>query len=114
MRPERRAQAVAFILFFVAVLGCKSSGNSNTSNKPASSSSGISSSSSNNNAAASSSTAPATHANIAGKYTIVGTNPNNTMYRGALEVIEHGDVYQFRWNAGNQYDGVGVVNGDVV
>src|SRR5215510_834584 len=108
MRPPRRAQAIAFILFFVAVIGCKSSSNSNTSSPSSQSTSTNSSSSSSNNPV------PATHANIAGKYTIVGTNPNNTKYRGALEVIEHGDVYQFRWNAGNQYDGVGVVNGDVV
>jgi hypothetical protein len=25
-----------------------------------------------------------------------------------------GDVYQFRWNAGSQYDGVGVQNGNIV
>jgi hypothetical protein len=57
---------------------------------------------------------PATRANIAGKYNIVGSNPNGTVYRGTLEIIEHGDVYQFRWSAGSQSDGVGVVNGDVV
>jgi hypothetical protein len=108
MRPQRRAQAIAFILFIAAVIGCKSSSNSNTSAPSTQSTSANTSSSS------SSKPAPATHANIAGKYTITGTNPNGTMYRGALEVIEHGEVYQFRWNAGNQYDGVGVVNGDVV
>lgn len=107
MRLQRRAHALAFILFVVAVIGCKSSNNSNTSTQSTTTSSNTSSSSSNK-------PAPATHANIAGKYTITGTNPNGTIYRGALEVIEHGDVYQFRWNAGNQYDGVGVVNGDVV
>jgi hypothetical protein len=89
-------------------MGCKSSNNSNTSTQSSQSTSSNTSSSSSNKPA------PATHANIAGKYNITGTNPNGTMYRGALEVIEHGDVYQFRWNAGNQYDGVGVVNGDVV
>jgi hypothetical protein len=108
MRPQRRAQAIAFILFFVAVFGCKSSSNSNTSTQSSQTTSSNASSSSTDKAA------PATHANIAGKYTIAGTNPNNSVYRGALEVVEHGDVYQFRWNAGNQYDGVGVVNGDVV
>jgi hypothetical protein len=108
MRSQRRAQAIAFILFAAAVIGCKSSSKSNTSTPSSQSTSSNASSSSSNKPA------PATHANIAGKYTITGTNPNNTIYRGALEVIEHGDVYQFRWNAGNQYDGVGVVNGDVV
>jgi hypothetical protein len=52
-------------------------------------------------------------ANIAGKYNITGTNPDGAAYKGTLEVIPHGDVYQFRWNAGSQYDGVGIVNGDV-
>ena len=108
MRLQRRAQAIAFILFVVAVIGCRSSSNSNTSTQSSQSTS------SNTNSSSSTKPAPATHANIAGKYTITGTNPNGTTYRGALEVIEHGDVYQFRWNAGNQYDGVGVVNGDVV
>jgi hypothetical protein len=54
-----------------------------------------------------------TAANIAGKYNITGTNPDGAPYRGTLDVIAHGNVYQFRWNAGSQYDGVGVVNGEV-
>jgi hypothetical protein len=53
-------------------------------------------------------------ADIAGRYAIVGTNEDGSPYRGALEVIKQGDVYQFRWNAGKQYDGVGVPNGNVV
>jgi hypothetical protein len=108
MKTHPRAQALAFILFVVAVIGCKST---NTSNNPAQSSQSTSSTST---STSSNNSTPATHANIAGKYNIVGTNPNRSVYRGALQVIEHGDVYQFRWNAGNQYDGVGVVNGDVV
>ena len=108
MRSQRCAQVIAFILFVVAVIGCKSSSNPNTSSQSSQSTS------SNTNSSSSNKPAPPMHANIAGKYTITGTNPNGSTYRGALEVIEHGDVYQFRWNAGNQYDGVGVVNGDVV
>ncbi|HEV8587713.1 MAG TPA: hypothetical protein VGQ72_02470 [Pyrinomonadaceae bacterium] len=108
MKTRPRAHALAFILFVVAVIGCKST---NTSNNPAQSSQSTSSTST---STSSTNSAPATHANIAGKYNIVGTNPNGTAYRGELQVIEHGDVYQFRWNAGNQYDGVGVVNGNVV
>ncbi|HEY6047111.1 MAG TPA: hypothetical protein VIU65_10950 [Pyrinomonadaceae bacterium] len=53
-------------------------------------------------------------ANLAGKYNITGTNPDGAPYRGTLDILAHGDVYQFRWNAGSQYDGVGVVNGEVV
>ena len=108
MKPQRRAPAIALILFVIAVIGCKSSSTSNTSTQP------TQSTSSNPSSAPSNQPAPATHANIAGQYAITGTNPNNTMYRGALAVIEHGDVYQFHWNAGVQYDGVGVVNGNVV
>jgi hypothetical protein len=51
--------------------------------------------------------------NIAGKYNVTGTNPDGAAYKGTLDVIAHGDVYQFRWNAGSQYDGVGIINGDV-
>jgi hypothetical protein len=108
MTSQRRGRAIAFVLFIAVVIGCKSSTNSNTSTRSSQSTRANTSSSASNKPL------PATHANIAGKYAIVGTNPNGTIYRGALEVIEHGDVYQFRWNAGNQYDGVGVVNGDVV
>ena len=51
---------------------------------------------------------------IAGHYAIAGTNEDGTPYKGALEIIKHGDVYQFRWDAGRQYDGVGVQNENVV
>src|SRR6266850_6695716 len=59
-------------------------------------------------------TASNTTADIAGNYDLVGTNPSGSPYKGALEVIKRGDVYQFRWNAGKQYDGIGVPNGNVV
>ena len=29
-------------------------------------------------------------------------------------MISRGDVYQFRWDAGSQYDGVGVQNGNII
>lgn len=103
--------AFALTLFAVCLIACKSTSNSTsttpTSNSNSNSSTASSSSSSNTSA-------PATTANIAGKYNITGSNPNGTPYRGTLEVLAHGDVYQFRWVAGRQYDGVGVVNGDVV
>jgi hypothetical protein len=59
-------------------------------------------------------TASAPKPDIAGKYNITGTNPNGGAYRGTLEVIARGDVYQFRWNAGSQYDGVGVQNDNII
>lgn len=101
---------IALILLVAWVIACKSTSNTTSSSQPANSST-------NSSTATSSSTdtsAPATTANIGGKYNITGTNPDSAPYRGTLEIIPHGDVYQFRWNAGNQYDGVGVVNGDVV
>jgi hypothetical protein len=55
-----------------------------------------------------------TQQEIAGSYGVTGTNEDGSSYRGDLEIIKHGDVYQFRWLAGNQYDGVGIVNGNVV
>ena len=107
--PSRLQTLSALMLFFACVIACKSTGSSTStsSSQPSNSSSSSSSSSSKN----SSTTAPP---NIAGKYNVAGTNPNGSTYKGALEVIPHGDVYQFRWSAGNQSDGVGVVNGDVV
>ena len=62
----------------------------------------------------SSRTASAPKPDIAGKYNITGTNPDDSPYKGTLEVITRGDVYQFRWNAGSQYDGVGVQSGKVI
>lgn len=107
--PSRLRTLSALVLFFACVIACKSTGSSTStsSTQPSNSSSSTSSSSSTTR----SNTTPP---NIAGKYNVTGTNPNGSTYKGALEVIAHGDVYQFRWSAGNQSDGVGVVNGDVV
>lgn len=102
--------AVALVLFGACVIACKSTSNTTTTNTSTNSNASSSTATSSSTDTA----APATTANIAGKYNITGTNPNGAPYRGTVEVIPHGDVYQFRWNAGNQYDGVGVVNGDVV
>ena len=112
MKSRSTIHAVlALILLVACVIACKSTSNSTSSNETTPSNS---SSSNSSTVAASTESAPATTANIAGKYNVTGTNPNSTAYRGTLEIIPHGDVYQFRWNAGTQYDGVGVVNGDVV
>jgi hypothetical protein len=95
-------------LLIVSVMACKSSGTStssttNTTGSPKDTSSSTSTTN-----------APAAAADIAGKYNIVGSNPDGGSYKGTLEIIPHGDVYQFRWDAGTQYDGVGVANGNVV
>jgi hypothetical protein len=59
-------------------------------------------------------TVPPTTPDIAGNYQVAGTNEDGTRYKGDLAVIKRGDVYQFRWSAGRQYDGIGVPNGNVV
>jgi hypothetical protein len=97
--------ALTFTLLISFVAACK------LGSAPSSEKTGSANSSSTSNAATASA-APA--ANIAGKYNITGTNPNGAPYKGILEIIAQGDVYQFRWNAGAQYDGVGTLNGNVV
>jgi hypothetical protein len=92
---------IALALFVACVLGCTKSGTDVTKTHPAG----------NDNASQEHATPPA---DITGDYTVLGTNEDGSPYKGALEVIKHGDVYQFRWNAGRQYDGVGVPNGNVV
>lgn len=102
--------SIALILVVACVIACKSTSNTTSTVQPTNSST-------NSSTATSSSTdssAPATQANIGGQYNVTGTNPNGADYRGTLQIIPHGDVYQFRWNAGTQYDGVGVVNGEIV
>ena len=51
---------------------------------------------------------------VAGRYNVSGTNPDGGQYSGSLEIISRGSVYQFRWNAGSQYDGIGIRNGKFV
>ncbi len=99
-------------------LGCNlsktSSNNSTTSASNDNKASNSSSSPAANNQDHSKSATPAPKPDIAGKYNITGSNPDGGAYKGALEVIARGDVYQFRWDAGTQYDGVGVQNGNII
>ena len=106
LRTTQTAIAIACLVLFM--VGCKSSLNStaSTTNQDHAPK--------NTNSSKSTTSAPAPPADIAGKYNVAGSNPDGGAYKGTLEVISHGDVYQFRWNAGTQYDGVGVANGNVV
>ena len=112
-RSFRGSHSIAFTLVIGCLIACKmssssSSSTSSTNDKadpPKTSGSSTSSSSS---------APPAPAPDIAGRYNVVGSNPTGAAYRGTLEVIARGDVYQFRWNAGTQYDGVGVQNGKIV
>jgi hypothetical protein len=109
--PSRYHSLFAFALLIACMIGCKSSGNStsSTTNKSDASTNTNSTNNSTSNTAA-----PATPPDIAGKYNVAGSNPGGGAYKGTLEIIRHGDVYQFRWDAGTQYDGVGVANGNFV
>jgi len=113
-RESRPIFVFGFVLLIACVIGCKmsSSGSSSTSGSSTSDKSDSPKSSSSNSSNSASSSAPAP--DVAGHYNVVGTNPNGATYKGTLEVITRGDVYQFRWNAGTQYDGVGVQNGKIV
>ena len=101
-----RNPALSLALLVACVMGCKSlrtstngSADQTQANQTVSTQAG---------------SATATQPEIDGKYAITGTNPNSSVYKGTLEVIKHGQVYQFRWDAGVQYDGVGIQSGDVV
>lgn len=95
--------AFGLTLFVACVIGCKSGTSVNTTTTTADNSVNMQGPSN-----------TATPPDIAGQYNVVGTNPNGSPYRGTVEVIRQGAVYQFRWKAGPQYDGVGVVNGNVI
>ena len=107
---------LALALLFAFAIGCKSSGtaSSSTSSKTNPPKNGDSATSGADTQQHSTNRKHATPSEIAGKYDVVGSNPDGGAYKGTLEIIMHGDVYQFRWNAGTQYDGVGVTNGNVV
>ena len=115
-RESRPIFVFGFALLIACVIGCKmsSSGSSSTSGSSTNDKSDSPKSSSSNSSSSTASSAPAPAPDVAGHYNIVGTNPNGATYKGTLEVITRGDVYQFRWNAGTQYDGVGVQNGKIV
>src|SRR5947207_14882740 len=100
----RLHSAFVFVLLIACVIGCKSTSTSSTSTKtdsPKNTNSSTSSTTSNDSS-------PAKPPEIAGKYNVVGSNPDGGSYKGTLEVIPHGDVYQLRGNAGPQYDGAGL------
>ena len=88
------------VLFVACLMGCVKSGNEATSPTTPST--------------PATKAAKANPSEIAGAYDVAGTNPTGSPYNGELSVAKRGDVYQFRWNAGKTYDGVGVGNGNVV
>ncbi len=102
---------IAFALLIAVVLGCKAT------TSTSSSSSGTNSGAPRNTNSSASTTSRTTTApapDIAGKYNVSGGNQEGAAYKGTLEVITRGDVYQFKWNSGGQYDGIGIQNGNIV
>src|SRR6266480_4401468 len=100
----RSNSALVFALLVACVIACKSTSSSTSTTSEPSTTRTTSSTTSTKNASP----------DIAGKYSVTGTNADGSAYKGELEVIKHGDVYQFRWSGGASYDGVGVQLGDVV
>lgn len=104
----RRPKLVTFFLIaavaiFSSAFAC---GKSDPPSTPANSGSANTAGPSNSSDAA---PAPAAPKNLTGTYEVTGTNEGGGgNYKGLLEVIGRGDVYQFRWDTGKKYDGVGV------
>ncbi len=111
MKPTRAA--LFLVLAVTCLSGCKTATTANNSNTVSNEASKNSHTTTVSETANTSNPATVTP-DIAGKYNVTGANPTGTEYRGTLQVIKRGDVYQFRWNAGEQYDGVGVANGNIV
>ena len=109
-RTSRHRAIIALVLLLGVVIGCKSTTTSTSTNSNDNSSSTKNTNSNTNSSPPSNAPVP----DIGGKYNITGGNPDGGNYKGTLEVIKRGDVYQFRWNAGSEYDGVGVQNGKII
>ena len=64
------------------------------------------------NAQNSKSAAPVPKPDIAGKYNITGINPDGAAYKAQWS--DHAATSISLWDAGSQYDGVGVQNGNII
>lgn len=111
---SQRVVTLVLGLFLACVMGCKSVSKTSSSATSSSSNRTEKSEVKTDPNKTETNTTPAPPPDIAGKYNVTGSNPDGGAYKGTLEIIPHGDVYQFRWNAGTQYDGIGVANGTVV
>lgn len=45
---------------------------------------------------------------LEGMYAVTGKNPDGSKYEGTLEVIVNGDVYDWRWDVGGEFQGTGI------
>lgn len=57
---------------------------------------------------------PVAAPDLAGDYTVTGSNPNGSSYQGTLKIIKQDEVYQFVWQTGSSFDGVGVQRDDTI
>jgi len=112
MKLHFRVTSVAIFALIVVIVGCKSVGSTNSKTSVKTDTAHSSTSAGGGTTATNDASAPLP--DVPGKYNVVGTNPNGSTYKGTLEVVQHGDVYEFRWSAGVTYNGVGIKNGDVV
>ncbi|MBL1177039.1 hypothetical protein [Pantanalinema sp. GBBB05] len=51
---------------------------------------------------------------LAGSYAVTGKNPNGDPYSGTLVIKQQGLVYQFSWQTGDTFEGIGIKQGDAV
>lgn len=52
--------------------------------------------------------------NVAGTYTVSGTNLDGSAYGGELTISENGPFLSFSWRTGNNFQGTGIRSGNVV
>ena len=114
MKKANLITIIGVAVLAVSALACNMNKSSSSASTSASNDNKAGNSSSSSSSPSTTSSSNSAAPDVAGKYNITGTNPDGGTYKGTLEVISRGDVYQFRWNAGSQYDGVGVQNGNIV
>lgn len=51
---------------------------------------------------------------LEGSYDVKGSNPGGESYQGKLNISKQGVGYQFRWKAGNTFDGFGIRGANMV
>lgn len=51
---------------------------------------------------------------LPGTYSVNGTTESGGAYKGSLTITDRGGVYQFSWDVGTKYEGIGIRKGDLV
>lgn len=51
---------------------------------------------------------------LAGSYAVTGKNPNGEPYSGTLVIKQQGAVYQFSWQTGDAFEGIGIKQGNSI